>query len=111
MSLVGAWPPTVYEASSNLVSFYRLAKRFTPNFEVRLRAIRSPLVGSRYTNNCCYQVFLAQFPLAHAKIGAVMFAAAFHTSRHYILFTAMACLCVLLGGPSYAAGIASKMLV
>ena len=33
-----------------------------------------------------------------------MFAAAFHTSRHYILFTAMACLCVLLGGPSYAAG-------
>lgn len=33
-----------------------------------------------------------------------MFAAAFHTSRHYILFIAMACLCVLLGGPSYAAG-------
>lgn len=33
-----------------------------------------------------------------------MFAAAFHTSRHYILITAMACLCVLLGGPSYAAG-------
>ena len=33
-----------------------------------------------------------------------MFAAAFHTSRHYILFTAMACLCVLLGGLSYAAG-------
>ena len=33
-----------------------------------------------------------------------MFSAAFHTSRHYILFTAMACLCVLLGGPSYAAG-------
>ena len=33
-----------------------------------------------------------------------MFAAAFHTSRHYILFAAMACLCVLLGGPSYAAG-------
>ena len=25
-----------------------------------------------------------------------MFATAFHTSRHYILFTAMACLCVLL---------------
>ena len=42
--------------------------------------------------------------MALAKIGAVMFAAAFHTSRHYILFTAMACLCVLLGGPSYAAG-------
>ena len=33
-----------------------------------------------------------------------MFATAFHTSRHYILFTAMAGLCVLLGGPSYAAG-------
>lgn len=33
-----------------------------------------------------------------------MLAAAFHTSRHYILLTAMACLCVLLGGPSYAAG-------
>lgn len=33
-----------------------------------------------------------------------MFAAAFHTSRHYILFTVMACLCVFLGGPSYAAG-------
>lgn len=33
-----------------------------------------------------------------------MFTAAFHTSRHYILFTTMACLCVLLGGPSCAAG-------
>ena len=33
-----------------------------------------------------------------------MFATAFHTSRYYILFTVMACLCVLLGGPSYAAG-------
>lgn len=33
-----------------------------------------------------------------------MFASAFHTSRHFILFTVMACLCVLLGGPSYAAG-------
>lgn len=48
--------------------------------------------------------FTVQLPLALAKIGAVMFAAAFHTSRHYILFTVMACLCVLLGGPSYAAG-------
>lgn len=45
-----------------------------------------------------------QFPMAPTKIGAVMFASAFHTSRHYILFTVMACLCVLLGGPSYAAG-------
>lgn len=42
--------------------------------------------------------------LALAKIGAVMFATVFHTSRHYILFIAIACLCVLLGGPSYAAG-------
>ena len=47
---------------------------------------------------------MVQFPLALAKIGPVMFATAFHTSRHYILFTVMACLCVLLGGPSYAAG-------
>ena len=39
-----------------------------------------------------------------------MFAAAFHTSRHYILFTAMACLCVLLGGPSYAAGTESLLI-
>ena len=39
-----------------------------------------------------------------------MFAAAFHTSRHYILLTAMACLCVLLGGPSYAAGAESLFI-
>ena len=39
-----------------------------------------------------------------------MFAAAFHTSRHHILFTAMACLCVLLGGPSYAAGAESLII-
>ncbi|MGN8751801.1 hypothetical protein [Collinsella sp. HCP3S3_D1] len=39
-----------------------------------------------------------------------MFAAAFHTSRHFILFTAMACLCVLLGGPSYAAGAESLFI-
>ncbi len=39
-----------------------------------------------------------------------MFAAAFHTSRHYILFTAMACLCVLPGGPSYAAGAESLFI-
>ena len=39
-----------------------------------------------------------------------MFAAAFHTSRHYILFTAIACLCVLLGGPSYAAGAESLFI-
>ena len=39
-----------------------------------------------------------------------MFSAAFHTSRHYILFTAMACLYVLLGGPSYAAGAESLII-
>lgn len=39
-----------------------------------------------------------------------MFATAFHTSRHYILFTAMACLCVLLGGPSCAAGAESLFI-
>ena len=39
-----------------------------------------------------------------------MFAAAFHTSRYYILFIAMACLCVLLGGPSYAAGAESLFI-
>ena len=39
-----------------------------------------------------------------------MFAAAFHTSRHYILFTVMACLCVLLVGPSYAAGAESLFI-
>ena len=39
-----------------------------------------------------------------------MFASAFHASRHYILFTAMACLCVLLGGPSYAAGAESLFI-
>ena len=39
-----------------------------------------------------------------------MFSAAFHTSRHYILFTAVACLCVLLGGPSYAAGAESLII-
>lgn len=33
-----------------------------------------------------------------------MFAAESHTSRHHIAIAAMACLCVSLGGPSYAAG-------
>lgn len=39
-----------------------------------------------------------------------MFTAAFHTSRRYILFAAIACLCVLLGGPSYAAGAESLII-
>lgn len=48
--------------------------------------------------------------LAQAKIGADMFAAESHTSRHHIAIAAMACLCVLLGGPSYAAGAESLII-
>lgn len=39
-----------------------------------------------------------------------MFAAESYTSRHYIAIVAMACLCVLLGGPSYAAGAESLIV-
>ena len=39
-----------------------------------------------------------------------MFAAESHTGRHYIPIVAMACLCVLLGGPSYAAGAESLII-
>lgn len=39
-----------------------------------------------------------------------MFAAESYTSRHYIAIIAMACLCVLLGGPSYAAGAESLII-
>lgn len=39
-----------------------------------------------------------------------MFAAESYTSRHYIAIVAMACLCVLLGGPSYAAGAKSLII-
>lgn len=39
-----------------------------------------------------------------------MFAAESYTSRHYIVIVAMACLCVLLGGPSYAAGAESLII-
>ncbi len=39
-----------------------------------------------------------------------MFAAESHTSRQYIAIVAMACLCVLLGGPSYAAGAESLII-
>lgn len=39
-----------------------------------------------------------------------MFVTAFHTSQHYILLTVMACLCVLLGGPSYAA-VAESLII
>ena len=39
-----------------------------------------------------------------------MFAAESYTSRHYIAIVAMACLCVLVGGPSYAAGAESLII-
>ena len=39
-----------------------------------------------------------------------MFAAESHTSRHHITIAAMACLCVLLGGPTYAAGAESLFI-
>ena len=39
-----------------------------------------------------------------------MFAAESYISRHYITIVAMACLCVLLGGPSYAAGAESLII-
>lgn len=39
-----------------------------------------------------------------------MFAAESHTGRHHIAIAAMACLCVLLGGPSYAAGAESLIV-
>lgn len=39
-----------------------------------------------------------------------MFAAESHTSRHHIAIAAMACLCVLLGGPSCAAGAESLFI-
>lgn len=48
--------------------------------------------------------------LAPAKIGAGMFAAESYISRHHIAIAAMACLCVLLGGPSYAAGAESLII-
>lgn len=39
-----------------------------------------------------------------------MFAAESYTSRHHIAIVAIACLCVLLGGPSYAAGAESLII-
>lgn len=39
-----------------------------------------------------------------------MFAAESHTSRHHIAIAAMACLCVLLGGPTCAAGAESLFI-
>ena len=39
-----------------------------------------------------------------------MFAAESHVSRHHIAIVAMACLCVLLGGPSCASGAESLFI-
>lgn len=39
-----------------------------------------------------------------------MFAAESYTSRHFIAIVTMVCLCVLLGGPSYAAGAESLII-
>lgn len=39
-----------------------------------------------------------------------MFATESYTSRHYIAIVAMACLCIMLGGPSYAAGAESLII-
>lgn len=39
-----------------------------------------------------------------------MFAAESHTSRHHIAIVVMACLCVLLGGPSFSAGAESLII-
>lgn len=56
------------------------------------------------------RAFSGAHSISSSKIGAGMFAAESYTSRHYIAIVAMACLCVLLGGPSYAAGAESLII-
>lgn len=56
------------------------------------------------------RAFSGAHSIGSAKIRAGMFAAESYTSRHYIAIVAMACLCVLLGGPSYAAGAESLII-
>ena len=56
------------------------------------------------------RAFSGAHSIGSVKIGAGMFAAESYTSRHYIAIVAMACLCVLLGGPSYAAGAESLII-
>ena len=80
------------------------------------------IIGTVQGHFLCFRLDLAKliaaatraFSGAHsigsAKIGAGMFAAESYTSRHYIAIVAMACLCVLLGGPSYAAGAESLII-
>lgn len=80
------------------------------------------IIGTSLGHFLCFCIDLAKlitaatraFSGAHsigsAKIGAGMFAAESYTSRHYIAIIAMACICVLLGGPSYAAGAESLII-
>lgn len=80
------------------------------------------IVDIAHTISLCSRIDLAKlitaatraFSRAHSigpsKIGAGMFAAESYISRHYIAIVAMACLCVLLGGPSYAAGAESLII-
>ena len=80
------------------------------------------IVDIAHTISLCSRIDLAKlliaatraFSGAHSigssKIGAGMFAAESYTSRHYIAIIAMACLCVLLGGPSCAAGAESLII-
>lgn len=80
------------------------------------------IIGTVQGHFICFRLDLAKliaaatraFSGAHsigsAKIGAGMFAAESYTSCHYVAIVAMACLCVLLGGPSYAAGAESLII-
>lgn len=56
------------------------------------------------------RAFSGAHSIGSSKIGAGMFAAESYTSRLYIAIVAIACLCVLLGGPSYAAGAESLII-
>ena len=81
------------------------------------------IVGAAQRHFLCFRLDLAKlitaatraFSGAHSigssKIGAGMFAAESYTSRHFIAIVTMACLCILLGGPSYAAGAESLIIV
>ena len=80
------------------------------------------IVGAAQRHFLCFRLDLAKlitaatraFSGAHSigssKIGAGMFAAESYTSRHFIAIVTMACLCILLGGPSYAAGAESLII-
>lgn len=55
-----------------------------------------PFLACRFVKTSVKHAYLARSPVASKR--------QMRTGRRRILFTAMACLCVLLGGPSYAAG-------